>query len=57
MITRQDVMVYGAMIAAFCTLAAGFCFDIGYRGSSFAFGAITAGSVVAAFLAYLEPNA
>jgi len=57
MMTREDVMAYGAIGTAFCVLACGFCFDIHFMGTAYAFGVLAALSVVVVFLAYLdEPN-
>lgn len=53
-VTREDVMVYSAMLGGFFTLAAGFLGDIGFKGSAFACVAIAIVSVIALCTAYLH---
>lgn len=54
MITRYDVMAYGAILAAFCALAAGFSVDVGYQNTGVALALIAAVSVISMFIAYLN---
>lgn len=53
-VAREDVMVYGMMIAAFCTGMAGLCFDVKMYGLCTALGIIAAGATLCAALAYLN---
>jgi hypothetical protein len=54
MVTREDVMVYSAMIGAFSILASGFCFDIARAGLGLAFAVIGLISAVALMISYLH---
>jgi len=53
-VTREDVMVYSAMLGGFFTLAAGFLGDIGYKGTSFSCVAIAVVSLISLGIAYLH---
>lgn len=51
---REDVMVYSAMLGGFCALASGFCFDVNFVGTAWAFLAISVVSVLVLCTAYLH---
>ena len=53
-VTREDVMVYSAMLGGFFALAAGFLGDIGYKGTSFACVSIAIVSLITLGIAYLH---
>ena len=54
--SRMDVMAYSAMSAAFSVLAAGFCRDINFHGTSFAFAVIAVCAMITGLLGYLHPK-
>jgi hypothetical protein len=55
--TREDVMVYSAMVAAFSLLAAGFLKDVGFGGTAFAFAVIAMTAMITGLMGFLHtPN-
>jgi len=54
MITRYDVMVYSAMIGAFCALAAGFLKDVEFPFTALALAVIAVCSLITGAMAYLH---